>query len=431
VRRITVLAALLWGCALAAQAPHRDGTARPPEIRAVVEPGRRNAPAQREKPTVVLVSLDGFRPDYVASVPAPRLARMRREGASAPHMLPVFPSKTFPNHYSIATGMYAGTHGLVGNQMWDPVLRAAFAVGDSASETDPRWWGGEPLWVTAERQGMLSAALYWPGSQVPIGGVRPTYWARYDAAVPAEARVDQVLAWLRLPAERRPHFVAMYLSDVDAGHHAPGAPEVRAAVRRVDAAIGRLLDGVAALPPSMRVSVVVVSDHGMADVRPGRVFYLSDHVPMEGVRAVGSGPNSHLFFEGDTAALERTRAALRAVLPGAGVYRRDEIPARYRLRASPRAGDLLVEVPPPHSVVPRRPAPGAAPYAPSPGNHGYDPLHPSMHALFVAQGPAFRPGARVAPFENVHLYPALARILGLRPARGVEGRAEVLRGIVR
>jgi predicted AlkP superfamily pyrophosphatase or phosphodiesterase len=409
---------------LALAAGARALPAQTPDV--VVQEERRNAPQQRSKPYVVLVSIDGFRPDYVESVPAPRIARLRRKGVAAPYMLPVFPSKTFPNHYSIATGMYAGTHGVVGNQVWDPVLRDSFRVGNPVTERDPRWYGGEPIWVTAERQGMLSAALYWPGSQVAIGGVLPTYHARYDKSVPSGARVDQVLKWLRLPSERRPHLVVVYLSDVDEGHHPPGSPQVRAAVARVDEALGRLLDGIAALPIAREVNVVLVSDHGMQDVRSGRTRFLADHIPLEGVRVVGTGPTTSLFFDGDTAALERARTALRAGLPGAGVYRRAEIPARYHLAASPRAGDLLVDMPAPDLIAVRRPAPGT-----DPANHGYDPAIPSMHAFFAAAGPAFRPRTRVPAFENVHLYPLLAAILHLRPNPAIDGRASVLAPLLR
>jgi alkaline phosphatase D len=420
VRVFIAIVALLAGTALSAQAPD-----------VVVQAERRNAPEQRAKPYVVLVSIDGFRPDYIETVPAPRLARLRREGVSAPHMLPVFPSKTFPNHYSIATGMYAGTHGVVGNQMWDPALRASFRVGDPESERDPRWYGGEPVWVTAERQGMLSAALFWPGSQVPIGGILPTYHARYDKAVSSQARVDQVIKWLRLPPERRPHLVALYISEVDEGHHPPGSPQVRAAVERVDEALTRLMHGIAALPIRREVNVVVVSDHGMQDVRNGRMEYLSDHIPLDGVRVVGTGPTTSLFFDGDTAARERARTALRAGLHAAGVYRRDEIPARYHLGASPRAGDLLVEMMAPDLIAVRRPAPGAPPLGADPGNHGYDPALPTMHAFFAATGPAFRMRTRVPPFENVHLYPLITTILGLRPNPAIDGRASVLAPLLR
>jgi predicted AlkP superfamily pyrophosphatase or phosphodiesterase len=411
---LAVLAVLLGARALPAQD-------------VVVQAERRNAPEQRTKPYVVMVSLDGFHPDYVESVPAPRIARLRREGVSAPYMIPVFPTKTFPNHHSIITGMYAGTHGLVGNQMWDPVLRDSFRVGHEASERDPRWYGGEPVWVTAERQGMLTAALYWPGSQVPIGGVLPTYHARYEKSVTTDARMDQVLKWLRLPPDRRPHLVAVYISEVDEGHHPPGSPQVHAAVARVDEAVSRLMDGIARLPIAREVNVVLVSDHGMQDVRNGRTAYLSDHIPLDGVRVVGTGPTTALFFDGDTAALERARTALRAGLGAAGVYRRDEIPARYRLAASPRAGDLLVEMRPPDLIaIRRRPVRGG-----DPANHGYDPQTPSMRAFFAASGPAFRPRTRVPAFENVHIYPLLTGILRLRPNPAIDGRAPVLAPLLR
>lgn len=383
------------------------------------------APPPREAPYVVLVSLDGFRHDYPERFPTPHLRRLAARGARGAALVPVFPTKTFSNHYSLATGMYAGRHGVVANEVYDPERGALFRVSDTLAVRDPRWYGGEPIWVTAERQGMRTATFFWPGSEAPIGGVRPTYWKRYDASIPEEARVDTVLSWLRLPPERRPHLLTLYLSRVDeaAHRHGPESPQAEAAVRRADAVLGRLLEGIAALPVAERVNVVVVSDHGLRDVSRGTVYALEDYLPLEGVRTVNSGPFMQLFFGGDTARRERAHAALRGRLPHARVFRREEIPEALHLRETPRAGDLLIVMDPPHQVeATRRPAG----WRPSPGNHGYDPSDPEMHGIFVAAGPGVREGARLPAFENVHVYPLLARLLGLRPAPGIEGRLEVV-----
>src|SRR5580704_11287724 len=226
-----------------------------------------NTAAQQAKPYVILVSLDGFRYDYTRKYAAPNISAMGTRGASAPDgMIPAYPSVTFPNHLTIVTGLYPEHHGIVGNVFYDPARKQIYSYRDPAAETDGTWYGGTPLWVLAEQQGMRAACFFWPGSEADIQGVRPAYYMKYDTKFPNRARVEQVLAWLRSPPERRPHFITLYFSDVDsAGHaHGPDSPEVAAAVREVDDEVGRLVAGVAKL--NLRVDVIVVADHGMAKV---------------------------------------------------------------------------------------------------------------------------------------------------------------------
>lgn len=395
-----------------------------------------SASAEGERPYVVLVSFDGFRHDYADRWQAPTLQRVAREGARARALVPAFPTKTFPNHYTLVTGMYPGRHGLVGNEVFDPRWSASYRMSDSLAVRDPRWYGGEPLWVTAERQGVTSASFFWPGSEAEIGGVRPTYWKRFDDDFPNAARVDTVLAWLQKPADRRPHFITLYFSDVDhAGHdYGPDAPETARAVARVDSLLARLIDGARALPVGDRVNVVVVSDHGMTAVRPARnTLYLDETVPLEGVDVVAAGNYAQLFFRGDTARREATRAALVARLPHSRVYRRAEIPARFHLAGSPRAGDLLVVMEAPWELRRRRRSggEGAATGDEVRGSHGYDPALPEMHGILYTWGPAFRPGGRVGAVENVHVYPLVAHVLGLRPNPEIDGRLAPVRPLLR
>ena len=389
--------------------------------------GGRNRPEHADRPYVVLLSLDGFRADYLERGRSPNLARLAARGVRAAGLVPVFPSKTFPNHYAIATGMYAERHGLVDNAFRDPAL-GTYSLADRAAVEDGRWYGGEPIWVTAETQGMVAATFFWVGSEAAVRGVRPTFWRRYDAAVPNEARVDQALEWLRLPAERRPHLVLLYMSDVDdAGHaYGPDSPEVDRAIERVDRAVGRLLDGLAALPIAGRVHVVVVSDHGMAHTPAERRTDLAPYLPREGVTVRATGPYAAFDFGGDTARLAATAAALRAALPHARVFRRDELPERFRYRASPRVPELLVLADESYTlgVGPER-----RPHAP--GQHGYDPALPSMHGIFIAAGPGLRQGVTLPAFENLHVYALVAHLLGLRPNPEAEARLDVFRPALR
>jgi alkaline phosphatase D len=227
-----------------------------------------NAPQQLSKPYVILVSLDGFRYDYAKRYHAEHLLALAAEGASAPEgMLPSYPSITFPNHYTIVTGLYPEHHGIVANSFYDPARKETYNYHDGKSVGDGTWYGGTPLWVLAEQQGMRSASFFWVGSEADIQGVRPTYYLKFDASFPNHKRVEQVLAWLHLPPEQRPHMITLYFSDTDtAGHrYGPDSPQVADAVHELDGEIGKLVDGIK--QSKLAVDLIVLADHGMAEVK--------------------------------------------------------------------------------------------------------------------------------------------------------------------
>lgn len=386
-----------------------------------------NAPEQREKPYVVVISFDGFRHDYIDRVETPNFDRLIARGALADGLIPVFPSKTFPNHYAIATGMYAQNHGLVDNNFWDPELGDFYTLRDREKVGDGRWYGGEPIWVTAERQGMVTAAYFFVGTEAPVAGVRPSHYRLYDGSVPNETRVEQVIEWLRMPEETRPHLIMLYFSDADdAGHrYGPDAPEVDEAVRELDRVLGLLLDGVATLPIADQVHFVLVSDHGMTGLDPEKADFLDDHVDLDGIRVFGGGPYAVLWTDGDTDRRDRIVAALNKGLRHARAYTRDEIPEEFNYKHHRRAGDILVLAEPGWQIGQSRargPMTG--------GTHGWDPAAREMHGLFLAAGPRIREGVRIPAFRNVHVYPFIARILGLTPNPSVNGRLEVLAPIL-
>ncbi len=367
-------------------------------------------------PTVLLISLDGFRYDYFEKAPTPNLDRLAREGVKARWLTPVFPSMTFPNHYSIITGLYAEHHGIVNNSMYDPEFKAGFSLGNRAEVTNGRWWGGEPLWVTAEKQGRRAATFYWPGSEAEIGGKRPSYWKEYDGKVPDAARVDTVLAWLRLPAARRPSFVTLYLSDIDhQGHeHGPDAPETLRAVQAADSAIGRLIAGLEKRKLYDRVNVIVVSDHGMAPTSLQRVTYLDDFVDLSDVERVDWGVVTGIWPKSGRE--EAVYQSLQAEHhPHMQVYRKAEIPTRYHYQQHRRIAPIVCVAADTWYISSRS-------YMEKnkdkflQGNHGYDNQTPNMRAIFIARGPAFKRGYTAEPFANVHLYNLMAHILELNPA---------------
>ncbi len=387
-----------------------------------------NAAEHLDAPYLVLLSLDGFRYDYLDDIPTPAFQRMIAEGARADRMIPVFPTKTFPTHYTVATGMYAENHGLVGNRFWAPELEGFYSLSNREVVEDGAWYRGEPIWVTAERQGMVSAAYHFVGTEADVGGVSPSQWHPFDASVPNREKVETVLEWLALPVDRRPHVLTMYFEDLDgAGHnYGPGSRQVSRAVEGVDRELGRLLDGIDALPHGDQVYVIVVSDHGMIRIDPDRVQAL-DMGAFPGVRLVTSGTYASLLVdEGGASRAPQVRDSLRAMLPEADVWLREEVPERFHYSTDPRIGDIVVLAAPGSLVIPKGRRIPAEAYT-----HGWDNQAPGMGAIFLARGPDIREGIRIEAFEAVHVYPLMAHLLGLRPNPEADGRLEVLAPILR
>jgi predicted AlkP superfamily pyrophosphatase or phosphodiesterase len=364
--------------------------------------------------TVLLVSVDGMRHDDLDVVPLPNFGRLLAGGVRAP-LVPIFPTKTFPNHYSMVTGLYAEQHGVVANTMYDPDLDAWFRLSDRRAVADGRWWGGEPIWVTAERHGIRTAPLFWPGVEAEIGGIRPTYWLPFDDRMPNERRVTQVLEWLDLRESERPRFITTYFSTVDvAGHnHGPGSAEVKAALRDVDRLIGLLLDGLAARGMLDATAVLVVSDHGRAERSPEQVVILDDLLSPGLAEVVDWSPVLQLRpVPGMTDSVYRLLAGRH---PHLQVYRKADIPERWHYRANSRI-QPIVAVADQGWEISSREWRDRRPDAFSGASHGWDPDSPDMWGVFVASGPWFRAGYEGAPFRNVHLYELLCRLLDVPPA---------------
>ena len=366
------------------------------------------------RPPLIVVSFDGFRWDYLDRGLTPNLSRLAAAGVRARALVPSFPTKTFPNHYTLVTGLRPEHHGIVDNTVKDPETGAVFHASDTLAVRDPRWWGGEPLWVTAERQGGRSAAMFWPGSEAPIGGLLPTYWRHYDARVADSARVDQVLAWLDLPEAERPSVLLLYLSDTDDAGHAfgPDAPEMAVAIRQVDAMVGRLVAGLRARGPRGRANLVFVSDHGMEAIDTSRVVVLDDFVDPRAIELLTAGP---LLIFNPRPGLEDSAARAAARIPHAHVYRRQETPERWHYRDNPRIAAFVGVADAGWQVLERLPL-EIRPRLFIGGAHGYDPADPAMRGILVAAGPAFRRGVVVGPLGNVHVYDLLCRAAGLTSA---------------
>ncbi len=382
-------------------------------------------PVQAGSP-LILISIDGFRNDYLERGLTPVLQTLADDGVRADFMRPSFPSITFPNHYTLVTGLRPDRHGVVANFMTDPQRPGArFSMFDRESVSDAFWWnGGKPLWSSVREHGGRAATMFWVGSEAPVHGAHPEFWRPFDIKIGSSQRVAQVLQWLALPPAQRPHFLTLYFDAVDtAGHrHGPDSPELEAALAQVDTALGELVAGIRALGLQGQVNLVIVSDHGMAATSPERELYLDDVVDSDGFDLLWTG--AYASFD---AATDASRAQARKLLGEHEHFTcmtRDAIPARFAFGHHRRVPEYFCLAEHGWQVTTREAArrKGHRLY----GEHGYDHEHPDMRSPFIAHGPAFRRGVTIAPIDNVDVYPLLARLLGIAPEQN-DGNPESTR----
>jgi len=364
-------------------------------------------------PVTILISIDGFRADYLQRGITPNLSALAEGGISAA-MRPSFPTITFPNHYTLVTGLRPDRNGIVGNRMED--VRMPGKIFTMQSE-EPYWWGeAEPIWVTAEKAGIRTATMFWPGSNVNYDGMRPHDWIQYGHDVTDRQRVDSIIDWLRRPADNRPQLLTLYFDEVDtAGHkYGPDAPELNDAVHTVDAAIGRLRAGLAEL--GQPANLIIVADHGMAAVSADRVVRLDALLPRNSFTAIADG--SYVGLTPTKGKEKRVEKLLLGSHDHYGCYRKAELPERLHYGSNPRVPPIICLAETGWLVTTRPPM---GDHGPSGGAHGYDNAAPEMLALFIANGPAIKPLGTIPTFDNVDVAPLLRDLIGLPQDPALDG----------
>ncbi|MFQ6674019.1 MAG: ectonucleotide pyrophosphatase/phosphodiesterase, partial [Fidelibacterota bacterium] len=344
----------------------------------------------------------------------PNLDALAASGVRAEALIPVFPSKTFPNHLTMVTGLYPEHHGIVSNTMYDDQFDAWYFIGPGSEPVrESRWYEGEPIWVTAEKQDQTTASYFWPASEVEIGGVRPTYWYTYDGSVPNEDRVKQVVNWLDLPDSERPTFITLYFGDTDSwGHtYGPDAPEMETVIRQLDATVGNLMDSLEERDLLDEVNVLVTSDHGMVETSRDSIIFLDDYISVDDIMVVDWSPVA--MIRPSDGMEDTIYNVLKGAHPRLTVYRKEEIPQRFHYRDHRRITPIIAIASEGWSITTHGYF-DSHPTAYTGGDHGYDNQLKSMGALFIASGPALKDGLVVRPFQNIHLYELICHILSLQ-----------------
>lgn len=354
---------------------------------------------------VVLVSMDGFRWDYARQFNLPNLKQIAKEGVHAKSMRPSYPSKTFPNHYSIVTGLYPDHHGIINNAFYDTALNESFSLSTNA-KNDSRFYGGNPIWNVAEQQGVKTASFFWPGSDTDQK--RPTYYKNYDDKVSYGTRIDTVIKWLQLPEKERPHLITLYFDEPDhTGHDfGPLSPENKKMVIKMDSIMGQLSSKLNQLAIGKQINLIIVSDHGMADISNDKKVAVLDYIKPEwlGYKTV---INPIMSLEAKAGFQDSIALALKKV-PHIKFWKSTDVPKRLHYGTNPRVHDFVIEAKKGYSLVSKIDQNIKG------GTHGYDNKEKDMHAIFYAKGPAFKVDKKVGTFQNVSVYPLIAHILGLQ-----------------
>ncbi|KAA3658782.1 MAG: alkaline phosphatase family protein [Calditrichaeota bacterium] len=371
-----------------------------------------------ENPTLILISFDGFRWDYTERGLTPNLDLMAQNGVKASSLQPTFPSKTFPNHLSIVTGMYTENHGIIYNDIYDPFTGRLYKTGNNAENRQGRWYLGEAIWETLQRQGIRTSSYFWPGSEIEEHERHPIHFEQYEHNRPYEDRIRGVLQWLQLPEDERPAFITLYFHETDSyGHRfGPDSPQVNNAIALLDSMLGTLITGLKKQGQLVSTNIIVVADHGMTALSKDKVIRIDEILPEEKYEIMGIGP-----MIGLRPAEERLEAVFHKLQKNENhfhVYKRADVPEWFHYSQHPFIPPLILiaDMGWTMTTQPIQKLDG--------GNHGYDNYHIDMHGLFHAMGPAFKNGYKAGTLRNIDLYPLICQIFNVIPRQNIDGKLE-------
>jgi alkaline phosphatase D len=391
----------------------------------ILLPGFRKDHRKPFKNYVLLVSLDAFRWDYSKLYNTPNLNKLAKDGVKADRMISSFPTVTFPNHYSIATGLYPDHHGLINNSFPAPDLGLFYRMGDRAAVENPDFYGGEPVWVTAEKQGVRSASFFWVGSEAPIKGIQPAYWKKYDGEVTFEARIDTVIKWLGYPAGKRPELVTLYFDEPDATSHefGPVSHETGKVVEQLDSLMGVLRRKLSSLTDAKKINLIILSDHGMAPVSSDRYINLKALVPDRMIASItGSNP---VYLINPSGGKKDSVILLLNNAKGLKAWKKSEIPSKWHYGTNSRISEIVVVADSSWSIGTK--TDGSSLRG---GAHGYDNYNSDMFSIFYASGPSFKKNFKFKGLNNIDVYNLICRILDIKPAKN-DGDPAHIKGMLR
>jgi len=379
---------------------------------------------------VILISFDGFRWDYSERGVTPNMDNIKKEGVHAFSLKPVFPTKTYPNHYSIITGMYPENHGIISNSFLNPYTNESYNLGNREAVRDSKWYLGEAFWETAERNGIICASYFWPGSEVDLEERRPKYYKIYDHHNSYKNRIDGAINWLKLPYSERPHFISLYFHDTDFyGHdYGPNSVEIDQSISRLDSLVGYLNNGLNEINLKDSVNIILLSDHGMTEISTERTINIDEILTGYDYEIGGAKP--FMMIEPSKNNFYEVYDRLKENENHFKVYLREELPHRFHFSKHPFISSIILIADLGWSLVSNDWLNQMKKYS-SKGNHGYDNCHIDMHGIFIAKGPVFKQSYKTSTIRNIDVYPLLCKIFGIHPRSNVDGKLEFIEHVLK
>lgn len=379
---------------------------------------------------VIMISFDGFRWDYANRGITPNLDEMKNNGVHALSLKPAFPTKTFPNHYSIISGMYPENHGIIFNSFINPFTKEGYRLGDTTSVREGKWYLGEAFWETAERNGIKTASYFWPGSELKDKNRRPSYYKHYEHNLPYKERIDGVIDWLKLPQEKRPHFITIYFHDTDSyGHeYGPNSNEINQSIQRLDSLINYLYLKLDETEVYDSTNVIVVSDHGMTEISLDRTINIESMLCGYDVLIDGSKPL--MMIKPDEEDFNDVMSVLKKNEEYYKVYTKNNMPAYFNFNKHPFIYPIILVADIGWSLVTNNWMKSMEEHY-SVGNHGYDNNYTDMHGVFIAEGPSFKKGYKIGTVQNVDIYPLLCELFKIEPRSNIDGKLDNIRYILK
>jgi ectonucleotide pyrophosphatase/phosphodiesterase family member 5 len=376
------------------------------------------------KPYVILVSIDAFRWDYLSRNITPNFTKIKSEGVSAISFQPAFPTKTFPNHISIITGMYPESHGIISNDFVNLATNERYRMGDSVAVRESEWYLGEAFWETAHRNGIISASYFWVGSELLLKYRHPDYFRTYDKKVTNKAKLDGVMEWLNLPAGKRPHFITVYFDQVDTRAHdfGPNSKEVNEVIKEMDGVMGQLRENVLNSPLKDSVNIIILSDHGMTEINRERTVNIEQIIADASCKFINTGPVGLVQTpkEKEKSVYEKLKKNEKHFK----VYYKDEVPEYFHYSKHPFIPQIVIIADMGWEVIDNFKAKKLETDKGKAGDHGFDNYQLDMHGIFIAEGPAFKKNYATGTLLNIDVYPLLCKIFGIQPRSNIDGKIE-------
>ena len=364
---------------------------------------------------LILISMDGFRWDYLQFANTPYLDQFAKEGVQSEGIIPPFPSKTFPSHITLVTGRHPQEHGIVSNRMYDPIFDEYYYIGQNSKPVlDEKWYEAEPIWVTSEKQNKKAMTMFWPASEAEIMGVRPSEYFIYDESISNSERIDQVLKWMDYPEQKRANFFSLYFSDIDSkGHnYGPNSKEVSDTIEKMDKLIGELIDGLKDRKIYDDINIIITTDHGMAPTSSDSVIFLDDYINLNDVEVIDWGPASAILPKVDNQSIY---SKLLGAHPKLDVFMKGALPKELHYNAHRRIQPIIA-IAHEHWSISDKQTFASNPDRYNGGNHGYYSSYESMRGIFLARGPEFKKGFKGPGFSSIHLYELMCYLLKIEPA---------------